>query len=676
MAVGTSYTRPALFLVPLVAALGLGVGAETLDDLISATLSRRGVERQSIDWAYFVESLDTGEVLAARDADEPLKPASNLKLLTAGALLDTLGADYRFPTTVYADGARDGSTLRGDLWVVCLADPTFNGVHSPSASAALRNLADTIAESGIRRVTGDLVIAGLFAYADGLGAVRALGGGEADALALSAAEEDIGELTPTDLGTARIVSESAFAREASRAAGERLRDLLGESRGIEICGDVRFSARTRAPGVQVARRLSPPLGSIVRRVLHSSINLHSDLLLLHLGHQVNGELTLDAGISAARAWLASTGAPLDGFRMFDGSGLSHRNRMTARQLVAVLRHMDDSPAAAAWREALPLAGRSGTLSHRMKGTPAEGNLRGKTGTLTGAASLSGYVTSRGTGDRLAFAILENSPFSAPLSRGRARGAIDEIAVMIASGRGAGSGRLAAAAQEDERPRAQGAGAGGRAQLPIEESFASSSAQGSWDTPRGVELLGGIGGSSPEGDGAVGRLVRRGRGEAIALTGLDDGGDVAVEAHVHLSYNTSVNESPRVPYQGIVVRAEGDNWIRFVADFDRDRTLKLQTHRGGSWQRLATWTFPRDFPDPGGEGWHTLRLEVRGNTLVPFFDGQRLPGDPIAFQGFRQGRAGIYAYHWGGQSRDTRVAHFDDFRIEPLVPASAVAASGE
>lgn len=618
-------------------ALTASAVSQPLSNRLESTIASRGGNRTGVSWSLTVVSLDTGETLASRQSSVPMKPASCLKILPAAVAMDLLGPDYRIPTTVYASGTRDGSTLNGDLWVLGLADPTYNGIHSDSASAALRNLADAIRNAGIRRVTGDLVITGLFVYADGSGATEALGRG-ADTLALSNDREDRDRLTPTDVGYARIVGQEDFIREANLHAGRRLRTQLSNI-GVTIGGSIRTESTLHPPGIQIARRRSPPLESIVRRVLESSINLHADLLLLHLGAVRANEMRLSAGISVCRNWLAEAGADLNGFYIVDGSGLSHRNRVTARQLVTVLRRMDRSEAAEAWRGSLPMAGRTGTLAQRMRGTYAEGNMRAKTGTLTGAISLAGYVTDEVNGEDVAFAIVENSPYDNALGRTTARRIVDAAAVVIANG----------------VPHFD---------FPITEDFRQPT-RNRWHTQRGTTLISGIDRETPAGDSDVGRLMSHGPGQAMAVTGPLDTDNVAVEALVHLSYDTSVDSSPRVPYQGIVVRADGDNWIRFIGDFDRDRTLKIHAHINGEWQRLRTWTFPDDFPDPGGSGWHQMRLELRGNELTAFFDGNRLPGEPIRFSGRQSGRCGIYVWHWGGNRGDVNLAHFDEFRIEDL-----------
>src|SRR5205085_11073432 len=92
----------------------------------------------------------------------------------------------------------------------------------------------------------------------------------------------------------------------------------------------------------------------------------------------------------------------------DGWGLSRYNLLTAEALVTVLaRVAADERLRDRFAAALPVAGRDGTLSERMRHTAAEGNLRAKTGSMSGARSLAGYVTDA-DGERLAFAIIANN----------------------------------------------------------------------------------------------------------------------------------------------------------------------------------------------------------------------------------------------------------------------------
>jgi D-alanyl-D-alanine carboxypeptidase/D-alanyl-D-alanine-endopeptidase (penicillin-binding protein 4) len=119
-----------------------------------------------------------------------------------------------------------------------------------------------------------------------------------------------------------------------------------------------------------------------------------------------------------------------GWGLADGSGLSGFDLLTPRGVVALLAAMDRHPHAAAFRDSLPIAGVDGTLEDRMKGTPAEGRVLAKTGTLRLARALAGYVTTV-RGERLAFAVVVNNHEG----KGReARTAVDEIAVALATAR--------------------------------------------------------------------------------------------------------------------------------------------------------------------------------------------------------------------------------------------------
>jgi D-alanyl-D-alanine carboxypeptidase/D-alanyl-D-alanine-endopeptidase (penicillin-binding protein 4) len=102
--------------------------------------------------------------------------------------------------------------------------------------------------------------------------------------------------------------------------------------------------------------------------------------------------------------------------------------VTANATLQLLTYMSRHRYGAIFRDALPVAGVDGTLRNRFKGTQAENNIHAKTGSLSSAASLSGYVTSA-AGERLAFSIMVNNY---PESVDARRDCIDPIAVLLAS----------------------------------------------------------------------------------------------------------------------------------------------------------------------------------------------------------------------------------------------------
>ncbi|YAI81293.1 MAG: D-alanyl-D-alanine carboxypeptidase/D-alanyl-D-alanine endopeptidase [cyanobacterium endosymbiont of Rhopalodia sterrenbergii] len=128
-----------------------------------------------------------------------------------------------------------------------------------------------------------------------------------------------------------------------------------------------------------------------------SNNYYADTLLSHIG-----------GAAAAKSALAQMGVNPNSFRQADGSGLSRRNVATPRSLIMTLRAMYYAPDKDVFYSSLPIAGISGTLRNRMKGTPAQGKVYAKTGTLRGVRALSGYMNHPDFG-KVVFSILVNNP---------------------------------------------------------------------------------------------------------------------------------------------------------------------------------------------------------------------------------------------------------------------------
>ncbi len=92
-----------------------------------------------------------------------------------------------------------------------------------------------------------------------------------------------------------------------------------------------------------------------------------------------------------QATLTALGVDPKGYRLLDGSGLSRQNLSSPKVLVQTLQALAQSPTRNIFRSTLAVAGQSGTLKNRFLGTLVQGRLYGKTGTLQGAATLSGYL---------------------------------------------------------------------------------------------------------------------------------------------------------------------------------------------------------------------------------------------------------------------------------------------
>lgn len=209
-----------------------------------------------------------------------------------------------------------------------------------------------------------------------------------------------------------------------------------ERAGLRVDGVARSAVWPEAPvdaGIALGEIVSPPLSELVAGFMKPSQNLETDLIFAHVGElQRNdataaGERSDDLALAALNDFAREIGiAP--GELIFDeGSGLSRNNLVTPAAIVRLLVFMAQHREAAAFLDSLPVAGRDGSLDKRFKGTPAEDNVRAKTGGLRWAATLSGYLTTAG-GERAAFSVMLNRHVAAPGTR--ARDEVDALTVLL------------------------------------------------------------------------------------------------------------------------------------------------------------------------------------------------------------------------------------------------------
>ena len=174
--------------------------------------------------------------------------------------------------------------------------------------------------------------------------------------------------------------------------------------------------------------ISPPLREILPVFEKPSQNQIGEILLKTMGLEKRGAGTADSGIAVVGAQLNAWGIPDEGFAIADGSGLSRHNYLSPRTIVRILDAIRSDTAFTIFYEALPIAGVDGTIGSRMRGTPAEGNVRAKTGYIEKARALSGYVTAA-DGSMLYFSLLCNN-YTVPTSA--VNRVQDRIAARLAS----------------------------------------------------------------------------------------------------------------------------------------------------------------------------------------------------------------------------------------------------
>ena len=162
-----------------------------------------------------------------------------------------------------------------------------------------------------------------------------------------------------------------------------------------------------APQTVLAEHTSVPLSDDVRLTNKNSENLHAELLLLLSAHEKAGASNYEDALKFASDFFRAAGIADGDVALSDGSGLSRKDLVTPRAVVQLLRYAAAQPWGELYRSTLPVAGEDGTLSDRMKNTPAAGRIFAKTGTIGHGNALSGYATTV-RGERLLFSILGNN----------------------------------------------------------------------------------------------------------------------------------------------------------------------------------------------------------------------------------------------------------------------------
>ena len=330
--------------------------------------------------------------------EAPVVPASVTKLLTAAAALVVVGPDTRFTTAVR--GVVDATgVVEGDLWIVGGGDPVLGtdawarrDGGAGRLHTSLDMLADRVQAAGVKGVRGR--IATDETRYDSKRLVdswppRLLGDGEVGPLSALVANDGF-----------RVWGHPGvpFTDPAAGTAGLLLQLL--EQRGVDVRDGAPLSGK--APDApELASVASPTVGDLTTELLRESDNGTAELLVKEMGLRRYAEGSTAAGVRALTSALADRGVPLANTVIADGSGLSSDARLTCRTLAAVLADSESM-----LRGRLAVAGQSGTLRNRFRGTAAAGRIRAKTGSLDGMSGLAGYADTL-AGQQVAFAYIAN-----------------------------------------------------------------------------------------------------------------------------------------------------------------------------------------------------------------------------------------------------------------------------
>lgn len=474
---GSVTRRNALSLLVLLLLLRPGGAfAETAIERAVGVEVARALKDTATVGVHAVE-LDSGETVYAYSPDELRVIASNMKLFTTAAALDSFGAGYFYETRLLMRGnLRGGGVLQGDLGVVGSGDPQISGRnYDGDAYGPFRPWARELREKGVRRVTGDLWLAhGLFkgplvhpdwprdqltswyeapvaalSFMDNCILVRVSPGRagkpavvetvppvplfQVESTATTRAKGR-GSLAINRVGTILYVRGSINQSSGPFETwvtvpdpvlyfGSALRAALAEE-GVEIEGNIRPIERLPGEVWERVGVLRSDLLTAVRTTNKRSQNFYAESLAKKLGARRCNEGSWDGAVRAVSEFLVSIGLPRGSFKMVDGSGMSRGNRFTPRHLTTLLRHMFFHPLGKEFAQSLPYGGEDmGSWKRRFAAPPYRGNVFAKTGTLAGVSTLSGYAKAV-SGKSYAFSILING------SRGDARSAQDRIVMAL------------------------------------------------------------------------------------------------------------------------------------------------------------------------------------------------------------------------------------------------------
>lgn len=433
-----------------------------------------------------IRNASTGEIVYSQLGDTRVHPASVMKLLTGAAALETLGEDYTFKTELYMDGRIDKGVLHGNLYLRGRGDPTLT-------KNDLQAFASELKARGINAVAGNVY--GDDTWYDNIRLSQDLNwsdelyytGSQVSALTLSPNDDyDAGtvivEVTPAtksgQAGKVEMVPANAYmtivnkTRTVSnkgkksiaveRQHGSNTIIVSGtiptgfkktrtwvsiweptnytasifkkavEQQGVAFSTTPKVGSKKVPKGATlVTSKQSIPLKELFIPFMKLSNNGHAEVLVKEMGRAIGSEGSWDKGLAVMESTLANMGMDTENMLLRDGSGMSHKNLVTANEVTKLLYAARTKSWYPVFLNALPVAGNEnrfigGTLRHRMKGTVAAGNVQAKTGALNGVTALSGYVTTK-DGELLIFSVMVNNYVSDKTVE-----VLDAIAIRLAN----------------------------------------------------------------------------------------------------------------------------------------------------------------------------------------------------------------------------------------------------
>jgi D-alanyl-D-alanine carboxypeptidase/D-alanyl-D-alanine-endopeptidase (penicillin-binding protein 4) len=376
----------------------------------------------------------TGEELYANGATRGLTPASTVKILTAAAALATLGSETVLATRAVLSDVEAGHAT---VTLVAGGDTTL-GPDAGDPGAVLgragmgdlaRAAATELRRSGAREVSvalDDSLFTGPQTYPDWGWYSGTTWGAPTTPLAIMDGRAGAAFDEPTFVPDPALTAAEHFAALLAEAAAEESLTLPSVSVATSVTRAV-----APAGALELARVDSAPMRQLVAHMLRHSDNTLAEALgrVTAVARGLPG--SFEGCAQGVGQVLEDLGVPTANLRLDDCSGLSHGSRVSAATLTSALALAGGSREheLSAVAGALPVGALQGTVTRRFTEAPAAGNVRAKTGTLTGVTSLAGVVQTT-AGRELAFAVIANP--EPAIGSEEARQAMDEFVQGLAA----------------------------------------------------------------------------------------------------------------------------------------------------------------------------------------------------------------------------------------------------
>ncbi|WP_078553575.1 D-alanyl-D-alanine carboxypeptidase/D-alanyl-D-alanine-endopeptidase [Bacillus alkalicellulosilyticus] len=462
------FTSRLFILVILVPYLFIGSQTTEASETFTKRLDDFLKQEQNLEGSLVSISIrnpSTGKIIYDYNGDLRLRPASNLKLFTAAAALETLGEDYRFSTELLSDGRKAWKVLHGNLYIRGKGDPTL-------LPSDIDKMVLDLKKQGIEMVIGDIIADDSW-YDDVRYSIDIPWSDETTYYGAQISGLTVSPTNHYDAGTVlftvkpgKDVNDKArisvypkteyisIINETKTVATEEHNELsIKREHGsnlIKVTGDIPLQSKIKSKKIAVweptglaldvfkqmfkkheikhigatfigttpesatviTLNQSMPLSKIVLPFLKLSNNVHGDTFVKEMGKVKKGEGSWSKGLSVLDEKIEGLGINPNELVIRDGSGISHVNLIRANDLTKLLYVIQEKDWFESFYHALPVAGHDdkligGTLRHRLKGSQTKRKVVAKTGTISTVSSISGYIENS-SGDTYIFAIILNN----------------------------------------------------------------------------------------------------------------------------------------------------------------------------------------------------------------------------------------------------------------------------